>query len=124
MCRGRSFLLFRKGRPLFMVGRLNDNLSVSGNADDAEYTDERRLIFFSVQIDEALYFPRASAPVCVVCVLLISPLNSHLRSPHKKMYHFTPKKCKFVFLSKRNDDLSKGFRVKKTFFAANLLNES
>ena len=47
-----------------------------------------------------------------------------LRSPHKKMYHFTPKKCKFVFLSKRNDDLSKGFRVKKTFFAANLLNES
>ena len=27
----------------------------------------------SVQIGEALYFPRASAPVCVVCVLLIQP---------------------------------------------------
>ena len=26
---------------------------------------------FSVQIGEALYFLRASAPVCVVCVLLI-----------------------------------------------------
>ena len=34
--------------------------------------------FFSVQTGEALYFLRASAPVCVVCVLLISPLNSHL----------------------------------------------
>ena len=28
-------------------------------------------IYISVQISEALYFPRASAPVCVVCVLLI-----------------------------------------------------
>ena len=53
--------------------KLNDNLAVSGNAEDAEYTDERRLIFFSVQIGEALYFLRASAPVCVVCVLLIQP---------------------------------------------------
>ena len=30
---------------------------VSGNADDAEYTDERRLIYFLVQIGGALYFP-------------------------------------------------------------------
>ena len=35
------------------------------------------LYFFS-EIGEALYFLRTSAPVCVICVLLISPLNSHL----------------------------------------------
>ena len=29
------------------------------------------IYIFSVQIGEALYFLRASAPVCVVCVLLI-----------------------------------------------------
>ena len=35
------------------------------------------LYFFSADRRSPL-FPRASAPVCVVCVLLISPLNSHL----------------------------------------------
>ena len=35
------------------------------------------LYFFSVQIGEALYFLRASAPVSVVCVLLMQSLNSH-----------------------------------------------
>ena len=38
------------------------------------------LYFFSVQIGEALYFLRASAPVSVVCVLLMQSLNSHFTS--------------------------------------------
>ena len=54
----------------FLVLRI-DHLVVIGNADGAKFADERRHIFFSVQTGEALYFLRASVPVCVVCVLLI-----------------------------------------------------
>ena len=49
--------------------KLNDNLSVSGNAEDAEYTDERRLIFFSANRRSPLF----SASLCARLRSLRSP---------------------------------------------------
>ena len=58
---------FRRLKAIF--ARKNDNLSVSGNADDAEYTDERRLIFFSANRRSPLF----SASLCARLRSLRSP---------------------------------------------------